>query len=184
MVLGRAAFGLGLAALVGIAIGRLAPATLLRPRPSSVEPHDHAGCASPWTRRGRGAEFVEHLAADFVFMGKFIVLGAAAAAAIQSVVPQDIVAGIAGSPVLAALALMGLAFALSLCSQADAFVAASLTSFTPGAQLAFLVFGPMADTKLVLLYGGTFRQQFALRLIVIAVPFLVVASLVFDALLT
>ena len=37
-----------------------------------------------------------------------------------------------------------------------------------GSQLAFLVFGPMADTKLVLLYGGTFRRGFALRLIVIA----------------
>ncbi len=38
----------------------------------------------------------------------------------------------------------------------------------------------MVDTKLVLLYGGTFRRQFTLRLMLIAVPFLAVTTLLFD----
>jgi uncharacterized protein len=177
MMLGRAGFGLVLAILVGIAIGRLAPGGLLRAHSDARgHDHDHEG-----THEQRAGAFVQHLIGDFVFMGKFIVLGAAAAAAIQTIVPQDIVNGIAGQPVLAALALMGLAFVLSLCSQADAFVAVSLIAFSPGSQLAFLVFGPMVDTKLVLLYGGTFRRHFALRLIVIAVPFLVASAILFDA---
>jgi uncharacterized protein len=177
MTLGRAGLGLALAAVVGLAVGRLGRKALLRPEAGHGHAHSHG------SHRGRGAELVQHLAADVVFMGKFIVLGAAVAAAIQTVVPQHLVNGVADAPVLAALALMGLAFVLTLCSQADAFVAVSLTAFSPGSQLAFLVFGPMADTKLVLLYGGTFQRGFALRLIAIAVPFLVAGSLLFDALL-
>jgi hypothetical protein len=38
----------------------------------------------------------------------------------------------------------------------------------------------MIDTKLALLYGATFRQRFSWRVLAIAVPFLVVASVVFD----
>jgi uncharacterized membrane protein YraQ (UPF0718 family) len=117
---------------------------------------------------------------DFLFMGKFIVLGAALAATMQTLVPQSVVSGLAGSMLLAPLALMGLAFMLSLCSEADAFVAVSFTAFSPGSQLAFLVLGPMIDTKLALLYGATFRQRFSWRVLAIAVPFLVVASVVFD----
>jgi uncharacterized protein len=97
-------------------------------------------------------------------------------------VPQDVVNGIAGTPLFAAVSLMGLAFMLSLCSEADAFVAVSLTAFSPGSQLAFLVLGPMVDAKLALLYGGTFRRQFTLRLLLVAIPFLLATALVFDGL--
>jgi uncharacterized membrane protein YraQ (UPF0718 family) len=182
MVAGRVVFGLGLAALAGVAIGRFGSTGLLRPRHSDGghhHGHDHANGHGS----SRREQYVEHLASDFLFMGKFIVLGAALAAAMQTLIPQSIVSGIAGSAVLAPLALMGLAFMLSLCSEADAFVAVSFTDFTLGSQLAFLVFGPMLDTKLALLYGATFRRAFALRLLLVAVPFLLLASLVFDRIL-
>jgi hypothetical protein len=83
--------------------------------------------------------------------------------------------------VISALSLMGVAFVLSLCSEADAFVAASFTQFTPGAQLAFLVFGPVADLKLAALYGATFRRMFLLRLLLVAVPIILAGSLLFEA---
>jgi uncharacterized membrane protein YraQ (UPF0718 family) len=181
MVLGRAGFGLLLAALIGLVIGRTGAGNLLRPRRQDVSAHhghdhDHEhGADVP-----RREQFLEHLATDFLFMGKFIVLGAALAAVMQTLIPQDIVSGVADSTLLAPLALMGLAFMLSLCSEADAFVGVSFTAFTPGSQLAFLVFGPMIDTKLTLLYGATFRGRFALRVILIAIPFLLVASVIFD----
>ena len=38
------------------------------------------------------ARFVSHLSGDFFFMGSFLVLGAAIAAAVQTFVPQTIVA--------------------------------------------------------------------------------------------
>jgi uncharacterized protein len=182
MVLGRAGFGLLLAGLIGIVVGRVSAGALLRPRSQEVYGHEHDGHEHDAELQGapRAEQFLEHVTTDFLFMGKFIVLGAALAAAMQTLIPQSIVSGVGGSTLLAPLALMGLAFVLSLCSEADAFVAVSFTAFTPGSQLAFLLLGPMIDTKLTLLYGATFRRRFALRLALVAVPFVLAASLLFD----
>ena len=62
--------------------------------------------------------------------------------------------------------MMALAAALSLCSESDAFVAASFAPFGVSAQLGFLVFGPMVDAKLLALYSGTFRRGFV-RVVVV-----------------
>jgi uncharacterized protein len=50
---------------------------------------------------------------------------------------------------------------MAICSEADAFVAASLTQFSLTARLAFMVVGPMVDVKLVALQAGTFGRAFA-----------------------
>ncbi|MCW2913755.1 MAG: permease-like protein, partial [Actinomycetia bacterium] len=55
------------------------------------------------------------------------------------------------------------ALLLSICSEADAFVAASLTQFSPTAKLTFMVVGPMVDLKLIALQAGTFGSRFAAR---------------------
>ena len=52
---------------------------------------------------------------------------------------------------------------MAICSEADAFVAASLTQFSLSARLAFMVVGPMVDVKLIALQAGTFGRRFALR---------------------
>ncbi|WP_407659304.1 hypothetical protein [Jiangella rhizosphaerae] len=59
--------------------------------------------------------------------------------------------------------LAGLAVLLALCSEADAFVAASLSQFSLTARLVFLVVGPAVDIKLIALQAGTFGRGFALR---------------------
>ncbi|SCF85655.1 hypothetical protein GA0115260_103274 [Streptomyces sp. MnatMP-M27] len=54
---------------------------------------------------------------------------------------------------------------LAVCSEADAFIAASLTGFSPTApRLTFMVVEPMVDLKLIALQSGTFRRAFAPRL--------------------
>jgi uncharacterized protein len=61
--------------------------------------------------------------------------------------------------------MMGLAYVLSLCSEADAFVAASFRStFSTGSLVAFLVFGPMLDIKNTLMLLGTFKAKFVVYL--------------------
>ena len=57
-----------------------------------------------------------------------------------------------------------LAFVLSLCSTSDAFIAATLDKFTYGAKLAFMVFGPMLDVKLIFLYQTVLKRRFILWL--------------------
>lgn len=112
------------------------------------------------TRLERFASETRH---DFLQAGGFLVIGAMAAATLNVVVPQGVLGAIASSPWLGVLALGILAVLLAVCSEADAFIAASLTSFSPTAQLAFMVVGPMVDVKLIAMQAGTFGRGFALR---------------------
>jgi hypothetical protein len=125
-----------------------------------------------WIRLPRRAEltgmsrwqaFLETARADFLPAGGFLVVGALTAATLNVLVPQEILAVIAGNPVLAILGLAILAVVLSICSEADAFVAASLTQFSLTARLVFLVVGPMIDLKLFAMQAGAFSRGFALR---------------------
>ena len=163
MLLGRAGLGLLAAVAVGWVIGARTKTDVLRARPGETELHADQAHSGP-----RHRAFFDHLSGDFVFMARYLVFGAAVAAALQTFVPQSVIGSVAGAPVVSLLAMMGLAFLLSLCSESDAFVAASFVQFGVGAQLAFLVFGPMVDTKLGFLYTATFSKGF-FRTVVITV---------------
>jgi uncharacterized membrane protein YraQ (UPF0718 family) len=162
MVIGRLVLGFLVAVSVGWVIGATTKDELLRPRSDDGD-LDLVEEGEP-----RWARFASHLTGDFLVMGRFLVLGAAIAAAVQTFIPESIVGRVANLPILSLVAMMGLAFLMSLCSESDAFVAASFTQFGPAAQLAFLVSGPMIDLKLGTLYAGTYRKGF-LRTVVIVV---------------
>lgn len=100
---------------------------------------------------------------DFLHAGGFLVLGAGAAATFNIAVPRSVLDLFTGSPWLSVLLLAVLAVVLCVCSEADAFVAASLSGFSPTARLAFMVVGPMVDLKLIALQAGTFGRAFAVR---------------------
>ena len=74
--------------------------------------------------------FVETAQHDLLHAGGFLIVGAAAAATLQTVVPRDVLDSLAGRGALSILALAGLAVALAICSEADAFVAASFREFS------------------------------------------------------
>lgn len=116
---------------------------------------------------------------DFLHAGGFLVIGGLTAAILNVVIPPAWLQAVSDRPLLSIIGLSILAVVLCICSEADAFVAASLTQFSLTARLAFLVVGPMVDIKLVALQAGTFGRQFAARFapatFVVAV---VVASLV------
>jgi uncharacterized membrane protein YraQ (UPF0718 family) len=113
--------------------------------------------------RGKGEAFWGSVRHDLMHAGGFLVVGAMAAATLKAVVPAVWLQTVAGIPVVSVLALAVLAVLLSICSEADAFVAASLTQFSLTARLAFLVVGPMIDLKLFAMQAGTFGRGFALR---------------------
>ncbi len=177
MTVARSSMGLVLAVVVGLAVARFLPGDLVR-ADARQEPHD----AGSHDHGSRGGAFAGHVAGDFVFMGRFLVLGAAISAVIQTVLPESILSGIGGAEVVAILTMILLAFALSLCSEADAFVAVSFTAFPLSAQLAFLTMGPALDAKLAVLYGATFRRGFIPILLAAGLPLTVGGSLLFGAL--
>ena len=159
---GRFLLGVLVAVAVGWVIGGRTKGELLKPNPQ--EAHEHpTDLARPEARWRR---FFVHLGNDFLFMGRYLVLGATIAAAVQTFLPTSVLGGLAGAPVLSIVMMMALAGVLSLCSESDAFVAASFVQFGPASQLAFLVFGPMVDLKLVPLYAWTFRRGFVTAVVV------------------
>ncbi|WP_186814259.1 permease, partial [Pseudonocardia asaccharolytica] len=112
---------------------------------------------------GRWAVLAETARHDLVAAGGFLVMGGLAAATLSVLVPIGWQAGLADRWVLAVLLMAALAVVLALCSEADAFVAASLSMLPLLPRLVFLVVGPAVDVKLVALQAGTFGRAFALR---------------------
>jgi uncharacterized protein len=169
MVLGRAALGLAAALAVGWVVARKGRDLLLRSSDQEHE-HDHDEATAP-----RGRRYFGQLAGDFIMLSRYLVIGAAVASALQTFLPQDVIGRVAGAPVLDIVAMMALAGVLSLCSESDAFVAASFVQFGASAQLAFLVFGPMFDAKLGFLYAGTFSRGFV-RTVILTVAAVTLAG--------
>jgi len=152
MVAARFVASLGVACVMGWLWLRLGRPGWLRPV-RIPDSHTERGWAAFWAS-------CRH---DVVQAGGFLVIGAFAAATLSVTVPPRWLQVIADNPVFSVIALALLAVLLSICSEADAFVAASLTQFSLTARLAFLVVGPMVDLKLFAMQVGSFGPRFAIR---------------------
>jgi uncharacterized membrane protein YraQ (UPF0718 family) len=135
-----------------------------------------AGPGATWG--DKVAAILAHASGEFVDIGSFLVLGSLIAACTQTFVPKQTLLALGGNLPASILVMMGLAFVLSLCSEADAFVARSFIQFTTAAKLAFLVLGPMLDIKLLFMYLSTFRRRFILTVVLSVVLLNFVAALV------
>jgi hypothetical protein len=102
-------------------------------------------------------------------MGKYLVLGALASAAFKVFLPWQLVQALAGNASLAIALLMLLAVLLCVCSEADAFVAASFVYAPPAAQLSFMAVGAMVDLKLMGMYFSAFPKKIVWTLIIVPV---------------
>ncbi|MFE9447926.1 permease [Streptomyces sp. NPDC006739] len=154
MVLARLLASLATAAVMGWLWLWLGREEWLRP---AVRHTGHRPGHSRWSEFRRGFQH------DFLHAGGFLVVGAMAAATFNVTVPRSVLDTFSGSPWLSVPFLAALAVVLAVCSEADAFVAASLAGFPPTARLAFMVVGPMVDLKLIALQAGTFGRAFAVR---------------------
>lgn len=112
-----------------------------------------------------GDGFVATARHDFLYAGGFLVLGAMIAAAVNTFAPRQAVDTVAGQALLAVIVMASFAFLAALCSESDAFVAASLTAFSDTAKLVFLVVGPAMDVKLAAMESGQFGLAFARQFI-------------------
>jgi uncharacterized membrane protein YraQ (UPF0718 family) len=104
---------------------------------------------------------------DFMDITVFLIIGSALAAFVKS--DPDWIRSVETisqqQPYLAIPAMMILAVALCLCSEADAFLAASFTGMSVSAKIAFLVLGPMFDLKLLLMYTQVFRVRLIVTIV-------------------
>jgi uncharacterized protein len=101
---------------------------------------------------------------DFIDTAIYFMIGAAVASVFNTAVDQRIILPLASSPILSVVAMMLIAGVLTLCSTSDAFIAATFTSFPIPARMAFLIFGPMFDFKLLFLYSALLKKRTVLVL--------------------
>jgi uncharacterized membrane protein YraQ (UPF0718 family) len=135
------------------------------------------GCSHPvsdgWVDKA-GAAFT-HAMDDFLAVAHYLVIGAFIAALAQTYIDRSNFLSLTAAPVLSVVLMMALAILLNLCSEADAFIAASFRGLMPiPAQMAFLLTGPMFDLKLLLMYQNIFTR----RAIVVLASLILAAVLV------
>lgn len=157
-----AGWRLGLTFLIAVVIGGL----FGRLKRSPLRPLPPLPSAPPGPLADRLGAVLLHASDEFLEMGRYLAIGAFIAAALQTFVPRSGLLAVGQGPITSVLILMALAALLNLCSMVDAFVVLALVStFTPGAIVAFLVFGPLVDVKSTLMYWSTFRRGPALALV-------------------
>lgn len=128
--------------------------------------HDHGEHHHDHQSLGQKIQAVlDHAATEFFDVAKYFIIGAGLAAISQALIDRSLLEAVGQGPVVSVLVMIAFAFLLCICSEADAFVAATFAStFTPGALLAFLVAGPMTDIKNTLMMSSAFKRNFVLFL--------------------
>jgi uncharacterized membrane protein YraQ (UPF0718 family) len=164
------AFGFDDGILVARVLGGFAIANLVgwlfarHPRPDALLTRSFsAACARGAHddhQHGRWRTSIETFAAETTAMLPALLVGAAIAGGIQVAVSRDVLVTLGSNPVLSVFVLMLLAFVIAVCSNVDAFFVLALGStFLPGAIVAFLLFGPVIDVKMLALLRTTFTAR-------------------------
>jgi hypothetical protein len=175
MVLARFVGSLATAIVMGLLWGRFGRVEWFAERAMRRLPEHATG--------SRWVVFAETTRQDLLDAGGFLVLGGLTAALLNVVVPRAWLGALGGQVLLGIVVMALLAVLLALCSEADAFVAASLSTLPLLPRLVFLVVGPAVDIKLFSLQAGTLGRRFALRFapatFVVAIACAVAAGVVF-----
>ena len=189
LVLGRAVVSAVIAVCLGSVLTRVRPTAVLRPGTLTLamamshdHAHDHGHGAHQHesaTTRSRLVDVFYHAASEFLDMGRYLILGAFAAGLFKTFVPGSVIGLFSQNLFLSVAAMMLLAVLLSVCSEADAFVAASFSTLPQAAQLAFVTIGPVVDLKLIGMFAATFHHRVFLALIIVPTILVYVLSVAF-----
>jgi uncharacterized membrane protein YraQ (UPF0718 family) len=169
----RGGLALAVSVIIGIILSyQFKDNQLLKPDEAGYHHHHHH------TLFQKLGGTLRHAIDEFFSVGKYLIIGAFIAAAMQTYVKTSTLLAIGQNDVSSSLVMMGLAFVLSLCSEVDAFIASSFSStFSLGSLIAFLVFGAMVDIKNLLMMLAAFKKRFVFLLITYIVVIVLAGSL-------
>ena len=171
----RIGFGYFIAVMIGLIVGSLQSESILRKglittgRPSRtgirIAPLPDSGSEKMEAGFVRKVSAAVRMATDD-FLGTllYFMVGAAIAATFNTAVNQRVILPLASDSVLSIISMMTLSGILTLCSTSDAFIAATFVTFPSAARMAFMIFGPMFDLKLIFLYSSLFKKRFVIAL--------------------
>lgn len=131
----------------------------------------YCGCESFYIRPSfftNLKNLIDHTSKEFLDISRYFILGAFLAS-IVSVSMSSLTINFENiMPSIGILIMMILTFLLSLCSEADAFIAQGfLSTFGTSGVTAFLILGPMLDLKNVILLLGAFKKKYVLYLAIL-----------------
>ena len=119
-------------------------------------------CALPVSQRGgtRWEKVGSLFVSESTALMPALIVGALIAGVIQVGVSREVLLALGTDPIISVLALIMLAFVISVCANVDAFfILPFAQTFLPGSIVAFLVFGPLIDIKMVALLRTTFTGR-------------------------
>lgn len=158
----RLGIGFVVAVLVGLAVHNLAVRYVIKPKvlAAAMLQRERGGNppAMPFMQRIGAA--LRTSTSDFLDIGFYFVIGVAIASVFSTGVNQELILPVATDIWKATGVMMLLSALLSLCSTSDAFIAATFVAFPAMAKMAFLVYGPMMDIKLLFIYSTVFTKRF------------------------
>jgi uncharacterized protein len=171
----RIGFGYFIAVMIGLIVSSLRSESILRKGFVTASPHHRTAlriaplpeAASEKLETGfvrKVLAAVRMASDDFLGTAVYFMVGAAIAATFNTAVNQRLILPLASDSVLSIMSMMTLSGILTLCSTSDAFIAATFVSFPSVARMAFMIFGPMFDLKLIFLYSALFKKRFVLAL--------------------
>ncbi len=161
MVWYRAGFAIIIAFIIGIILSYQYKGTQLLDEDEHDHHHEHA--TTLWQKF---VGTLNHAVEEFFSVGKYLIIGAFIAASMQIFVKTSVLMDLGQTKATSSLVMMLLAGILSLCSEADAFIAASFRgTFSTSSLVAFLLIGPMVDIKNLLMMYHTFKKKFIAVLI-------------------
>jgi uncharacterized membrane protein YraQ (UPF0718 family) len=182
MTFARLSLGYVVAVLIGLVLIRKKPEDVLQPSVVAGIAGSGGGGHVHTPPAGVDAKLTHAMRTtmrDFLDTAMYFAIGVAITSVFNTQVDQTRIEAVSTNEFLAIPSMMGLAFILALCSTSDAFIAAPMAMPDSGlpsaAKLAFLVFGPMLDVKLVFMYASIFRRKFLIGLCIAL--FLMVALL-------
>lgn len=133
--------------------------------------HHHEGCSCSAHEKetgpiGRVKNIINIMYGDFMGIISYMAVGAILAATMQILLPISNIGGIVQNKYISTFIMMLLAFALSLCSTSDAFIARTfMNSLSKNSILAFILLGPMIDIKNTIVLNKSFNKKFVIVLI-------------------
>lgn len=123
---------------------------------------------------------MEHTNRELLEITRYLILGAFLSSAFQVVAAHKGFEFISENKVLVIVFMMFLGFALSLCSEADAFVGKTFYStYSFSSIAAFLLIGPMLDLKNLMMLSGGFNKEFVSKLSFVTLGIVFIVSCIF-----
>lgn len=108
----------------------------------------------------------EHANKEFLNILRYYIFGSFLSSGFIVLVDTNMLNRVSSSKYSAIIIMMVISFLLSLCSEADAFIAKGfLENFGVPAISAFLILGPMVDLKNAIIIGSYFKKGFTIKFI-------------------